>query len=87
MSQLVRRRPQDLAINNPALTFFIIKLVRTLDSIPLNNNNKCVTYLNFIINPQTSSPEKIKFRRRAKDKVLRELYQIMREIISELKNL
>jgi hypothetical protein len=46
-----------------------------------------VTYLNFIANPQTNSPERIKFRRRAKDKVLRKFYQIMREATNELKNL
>jgi hypothetical protein len=71
---LVRRGPQDLAIGNPALIFFIIKLVRILNSIPLNSDNKCVTYLNFIINSQIGSPERIKFRRRVKDKILRELY-------------
>ena len=37
ISQLIRRGPQDLAIENFALVFFIIKLVRTLEGIPLNN--------------------------------------------------
>jgi hypothetical protein len=71
---LVKRRPQDLAINNSALTSFIIKLIRTLDGISLNSDKKCVIYLNFIIDLQIVSPERIELRRRAEDKVLRELY-------------
>jgi hypothetical protein len=71
---LVRRGSQDLAISNLTLTLFAIKLVRILDSIPLNNNNKCVAYFNFITNPQTGSPERIELRRRAENKVLREFY-------------
>jgi hypothetical protein len=69
------------------LIFFTIKLVRILDSIPFNSNNKCVIYLNFITDLQIGSPERIEFRRRAEDKVLREFYQIMREAISELEDL
>jgi hypothetical protein len=84
---LVRRGPQDLAINNLALTPFITKLVRTLDSISLNNNNECVTYFNFITNPQIASSEKIKFRRQAENKILRKFYQVMRGATSELEDL
>jgi hypothetical protein len=61
--------------------------VRTLDDIPLNNGNKCVTYFNIIANPQINLFERIKFRRRIKDKVLHKLYQVIRETINELKNL
>jgi hypothetical protein len=61
--------------------------VRTLDNISFNNGNECVAYFNIIANLQTSSPERIKFRRRAKDKVLHELYQVIREAINELENL
>jgi hypothetical protein len=61
--------------------------VCTLNGISLNNNNKYVIYFNFIANPQTASPERIELRRRVKDKVLRKLYQVVREAISELKNL
>jgi hypothetical protein len=61
--------------------------VRTLDGIPLNNNNKCVIYFNIIANPQTNLFERIEFRRRVKDKVLHEFYQIVRKATSELKNL
>jgi hypothetical protein len=71
---LVKRGPQDLAIGNPALTLFTIKLVRTLDGISLNNSNKCVAYFNIIVNSQTDLPERIEFRRRAKDKILHKLY-------------
>jgi hypothetical protein len=74
MSQLVRRGPQNLAISNPALTPFAIKLVRILDSIPFNSRNKCVIYFNLIANSQTGSFKRIKFRRRVKDKVLHKLY-------------
>jgi hypothetical protein len=84
---LVKRRPQDLAIRNPALIFFIIKLVRTLNGISLNNSNKCVTYFNVIANPQTGLPKRIKLRRRAEDKVLHKLYQMIRETTNELKDL
>jgi hypothetical protein len=84
---LIKRRPQDLAIKNPTLTPFITKLVRTLDGISLNNNNKCVTYFNIIANSQTNLFKRIKFRRRAKNKVLHEFYQDIREMISELKDL
>jgi hypothetical protein len=61
--------------------------VRILDGISFNNNNKCVTYFNIIANPQTNLFERIKLRRRAKDKILYKFYQIMRETTSELKNL
>jgi hypothetical protein len=61
--------------------------VRTLDSISLNSNNKCVTYFNIIANSQIDLPERIEFRRRVKDKILHKFYQVMRETISELKNL
>jgi hypothetical protein len=71
---LVKRGPQDLAIGNLTLTLFIIKLVRTLDGIPFNNGNKCVAYFNIIANSQTSLPERIELRRRAKDKILYKLY-------------
>jgi hypothetical protein len=71
---LVKRGPQDLVIKNLTLISFTTKLVRTLDSISLNNNNKCVTYFNIIANLQTDSFKKIEFRRRAKDKVLYKLY-------------
>jgi hypothetical protein len=84
---LVKRRPQDLAIGNLALTLFTIKLVRTLDDIPLNNGDKCVAYFNIIANSQTSLSEKIEFRRRVKDKVLHKLYQVVRGTTSELENL
>jgi hypothetical protein len=84
---LVKRGPQNLTIKNPALISFITKLVRILDSIPLNNDNKCVTYFNVIANPQTDLSKKIKLCRRVKDKVLHEFYQVMRGAISELKNL
>jgi hypothetical protein len=84
---LVKREPQNLAIRNPTLIPFITKLVRTLDGISFNNNDKCVTYFNIIANPQTSLPKRIKFRRRAKDKILYKLYQIVRGATSELKNL
>jgi hypothetical protein len=67
MSQLVRRGPQDLAIGNPALTPFATKLVRTLDGIPLNSGDECMTYFNLIADPQTGSPERIELRRRAED--------------------
>jgi hypothetical protein len=63
-----------LAIKNPALTLFITKLVRTLDGIPLNSSNKCVTYFNVIANLQTDLFKRIEFRRRAKDKVLHKFY-------------
>jgi hypothetical protein len=84
---LIKRGSQNLAIKNPALIPFTIKLVRTLDNISFNSDNKCVTYFNIIANPQTSLFKRIKFRRRAKDKVLHKFYQIMREAISELKDL
>ena len=84
---MVKRESQDLAIGNPALTPFIIKFVRTLDNIPLNNSNKCVAYFNIIADPQIGLSKRIEFRRRAKDKVLYKFYQIMREATSELKNL
>jgi hypothetical protein len=71
---LVKRRPQDLAIGNFALISFITKLVRTLDSIPLNNDDKCVTYFNIIADPQTGLSKKIELCRRAEDKVLHKLY-------------
>jgi hypothetical protein len=71
---LVRRGPQDLTISNSTLIPFIIKLVRTLDNIPLNNSNKCVTYFDLIADPQIGSPKKIELRRRAENKVLREFY-------------
>jgi hypothetical protein len=87
MYQLVKRGPQDLAIGNPALTPFATKLVRTLDSIPLNSDDECVAYFNLIANPQTGSPERIELRRRAEDKVLHELYQVMRGATSELEDL
>jgi hypothetical protein len=61
--------------------------VRTLDSISLNNGNKCVTYFNIIANPQTGLPKRIKLRRRAKDKVLHKFYQVMRKATNELENL
>jgi hypothetical protein len=61
--------------------------VRTLDNIPLNSDNKCVTYFNIIANLQTSSFKRIKFRRRAENKVLHEFYQVIRETTSELKDL
>jgi hypothetical protein len=51
---LVKRGSQNLAIRNSALTPFIIKLVRTLDGISLNSNNKCVAYFNIIANSQTN---------------------------------
>jgi hypothetical protein len=84
---LVKRRPQNLAIRNLALISFIIKLVRTLDGISLNNGNKCVTYFNIIADLQISLPERIKLRRRAEDKVLHKFYQVMREATSELEDL
>jgi hypothetical protein len=71
---LVKRGSQNLAIKNSALTPFAIKLVRTLDNIFFNNDNKCVTYFNVIANPQTNLFKKIEFRRRTKDKVLYEFY-------------
>jgi hypothetical protein len=48
--------------------------VRTLDSISLNSNNKCVTYFNIIANSQIDLPERIEFRRRVKDKILHKFY-------------
>jgi hypothetical protein len=84
---LVKRGSQDLTIKNLTLTSFTIKLVRILDGIPLNNNNKCVTYFNVIADPQTNLSKRIEFRRRTENKVLHELYQIMRETTSELKDL
>jgi hypothetical protein len=84
---LVKRGPQNLAIGNPALTPFTTKLVRTLDNIPLNNNDECVAYFNVIADPQTGSPKRIELRRRAKNKVLHELYQVVRGMISELEDL
>jgi hypothetical protein len=48
--------------------------VRTLDGIPLNNGDKCVTYFNIIANSQTDLFKRIELRRRVKDKVLHELY-------------
>jgi hypothetical protein len=61
--------------------------VRTLNSIPFNSSNKCVIYFNIIADPQTSLFKRIEFRRRVKDKVLHEFYQIIRETTSELQNL
>jgi hypothetical protein len=61
--------------------------VRILDGIPLNNNNKCVTYFNVIANLQTNLFKRIEFRRRAKNKILHKLYQVMRKATSELKDL
>jgi hypothetical protein len=61
--------------------------VRILDDIFLNNNNKCVAYFNIIVNPQTNLSKRIELRRRAKNKILYKLYQIVREAISELKDL
>jgi hypothetical protein len=87
MYQLVKRGPQDLAIGNPALTPFATKLVRTLDGIPLNSGDECVAYFNVIADPQTGSPERIELRRRAEDKVLHELYQVVRGATSELEDL
>jgi hypothetical protein len=84
---LIKRESQNLAIRNLTLTLFTIKLVRILNNISLNNDNECVTYFNIIANLQTNLFKRIKFRRRAEDKVLHEFYQIMRETISELKNL
>jgi hypothetical protein len=46
-----------------------------------------VTYFNIIADPQTGSPKKIELRRQAKNKVLHELYQVIRRTISELKDL
>jgi hypothetical protein len=69
------------------LIFFVTKLVRTLNSIPLNSDNKCVAYFNIIANLQINLFKRIKFRRRAKDKVLYKFYQIMRETTSELEDL
>jgi hypothetical protein len=71
---LVKRGPQDLAIENPILILFIIKLVRILDGISFNNDNKCVAYFNIIADPQTSLSKRIKLRRRAEDKVLHKFY-------------
>jgi hypothetical protein len=71
---LVKRGPQDLAIENPALTLFAIKLVRILDSISFNSSNECVAYFNIIADPQTSLFKRIELRRRAKDKVLHKFY-------------
>jgi hypothetical protein len=72
---LVKRGPQDLAIRNPALTLFIIKLVRTLDNISLNNNNnKYVAYFNIIANSQINLFKRIELRRRAENKILHKLY-------------
>jgi hypothetical protein len=61
--------------------------VRILNGISLNNDNKCVIYFNIIADPQTDLFERIKLRRRVKDKVLHKFYQIMRKAISELENL
>jgi hypothetical protein len=61
--------------------------VRTLDDISLNSDDKCVTYFNIIVNPQTSLSKRIEFRRRVEDKVLHEFYQVIRKAISELKDL
>jgi hypothetical protein len=61
--------------------------VRILNDISFNSSNKCVAYFNIIANSQTDLSEKIEFRRRAEDKVLHKFYQIVREAISELKNL
>jgi hypothetical protein len=61
--------------------------VRTLDGISFNNNNKCVAYFNVIANPQTSLFKRIEFRRRAEDKVLYKLYQVVRETTNELEDL
>jgi hypothetical protein len=87
MYQLVKRGPQDLVIGNPALIPFAIKLVRTLDGIFFNSNDECVAYFNIIADLQTGLSERIELRRRAKDKVLHELYQVVRETISELEDL
>jgi hypothetical protein len=84
---LVKRKPQDLAIRNPALIFFVIKLVRILDGIPFNSGNKCVIYFNIIANSQTGLSERIEFRCRVKDKVLHKFYQVVQEATSELKDL
>jgi hypothetical protein len=56
------------------LTPFTIKLVRILDNISLNNGNKYVAYFNIIADSQTNLFKRIKFRRRAEDKVLHEFY-------------
>jgi hypothetical protein len=61
--------------------------VRTLDDISFNNNNKCVAYFNIIADSQTGLSERIEFRRRIKDKILYEFYQVIRGTISELKDL
>jgi hypothetical protein len=61
--------------------------VRILNGILLNSNNKCVTYFNVIANLQINLSERIKLRRRVENKVLHKFYQVMRETISELKNL
>jgi hypothetical protein len=61
--------------------------VRTLDNIPLNNDNECVIYFNIIADLQTSLSKKIELYRRVKDKILHKFYQVMREAISELENL
>jgi hypothetical protein len=74
MYQLVKRESQNLTIKNPALISFTTKLMRTLNGIPLNNNNKYVTYFNIIANLQTNLPKRIKFRRRVENKVLHEFY-------------
>jgi hypothetical protein len=71
---LVKRGPQNLAIGNPALISFAIKLVRILDGISLNSGNKCVAYFNIIADPQTGLSKRIKLYRRVEDKVLHEFY-------------
>ena len=71
---MIKRGPQDLAIRNPALTLFIIKLVRILNGISFNNGNKCVVYFNFIADLHISSFKRVEFRRRAEDKVLYKFY-------------
>ena len=63
-----------MAIKNFTLIPFTIKLVRTLDGISLNNDNKCVAYFNIIADLQTGLSERIEFRRRAEDKVLHKFY-------------
>jgi hypothetical protein len=84
---LVKRGSQNLAIGNLALTFFTIKLVRTLNGIFLNSSNKCVAYFNVIANSQTNLFKRIELRRRAEDKILHEFYQVVRGATSELKDL
>jgi hypothetical protein len=71
---LVKRGPQNLAIGNSALIPFVIKLVRTLDNISLNNSNECVIYFNIIADLQIGLFKRIELRRRIKDKVLHEFY-------------